>query len=75
MEGKFVGFDISIRLLNIYGLHNHKKVFWEKLRDVGLLDHSRLILSGDLNLTLADSEIWGTRRLNDQLHDFFNSFF
>lgn len=52
-----------------------KKVIWDNLRDAGLFDHSGLSLGGDLNLTLADSEIWGAGRINDQLHGFFNSYF
>ena len=72
VEGKILGFELPIIILNIHVHHNHKQVFWEKLQDPDLFDHCGLILGGDLNLTLVDSEIWGAIRLNDTLHGFFN---
>ena len=40
-----------------------------------MFDHGGLIIGGDLNLTLVDSEIWGAGKINDQLYGFFNSYF
>ena len=39
------------------------------------LDHSNLILAGDLNLTLNGSEIWGSKAQPDPLGPYFTKLF
>ena len=75
VEGKNLGLDFPVLIMNVYGPYSHKQVFWERIRDGSLLNHQRLIWGGDLNLTLSDVDVWGAGRINYTLHDLFNSSF
>jgi hypothetical protein len=64
-----------INFLNVYGPYLERKKFWEKLASSGILNIKRLILAGDLNLTLSSDEIWGGNVLLGQLAHYFINLF
>ena len=43
VEGKNLGLDFPVRIMNVYGPYSHKQVFWERIRDGSLLNHQSLI--------------------------------
>jgi len=47
----------QLSFLNVYGLCNDRKFFWQKVWDRGLLSLKNLIVSGDFNFTLNEGEI------------------
>ena len=50
LEGFIREYVKEIRLLNIYGPYNNRKPFWDQLRTEGILQHSNIIVGGDINL-------------------------
>jgi hypothetical protein len=65
----------QISLLNAYGPCVERKNFWERLEDSGLLTQKKLILAGDLNLTLSLGKIWGGATTLGSLEGYFKSYF
>ena len=49
----------QINFLNIYGPCTNRKVFLDKVEARGLLDHTNLITTGDMNLKTNVGEVWG----------------
>ena len=62
-------------ILNVYGLFYNRKYFWEKIRHTGAMEKEKLILGGDLNLTLTMGEVCGENSRKDALGNFFLDFF
>ena len=62
-------------ILNVYGSFYNRKYFWEKIRHTGAMDKEKVILGGDLNLTLTMGEVWGENAKKDALGNFFLDFF
>jgi exonuclease III len=75
LSGTCFELNSNINLLNVYGPCADRKVFWERLDDLGLLAAKNLILAGDLNLTTSPKEMWGEKALIDPLLSFFNHIF
>jgi hypothetical protein len=75
LSGHCFDLKANINLLNVYGPCADRKLFWQRLDDLGLLAAKNLILAGDLNLTTSSEEIWGDRAQIDPLHSFFNRLF
>jgi hypothetical protein len=65
----------KLSFLNLYGPCQDRKVFWEALKDVGLLSQNDLILAGDLNLITSSNEYWGISTQIDSLAGFFKALF
>ena len=53
------GMTITLSTLNYYRPYLHREAFWNSVARGGLLSFPNLILTGDLNLTLNGSKIWG----------------
>jgi len=68
-------FSKSIRMelsfLNEYGPYEGKQFFWSDLLSSQWIKVEKLIVGGDLNLTLNIGEIWGTSTRHDRLEDLF----
>ena len=62
-------------IINCYGPYKDRDNFWDRVHRGGLLNPPRLILGGDLNLTMSASEIWGKRAVLDPLSSFFKHLF
>ena len=75
LSGQCFELKTDINLLNVYGPCADRKVFWQRIDDLGLLATKNLILAGDLNLTTSSEEIWGDRAQINPLHSFFNRIF
>jgi hypothetical protein len=65
--------DQSITLLNMYGPCSDIKLFWDKVAASGLLDHTNLIVVGDLNFTTNVGEVWGSSTSLDPLAGYFGT--
>jgi len=75
VEGHIKGFTEPIRILNIYGPCRDRLPFWEKVDSHNILHLDNLIVGGDLNLTLGQSELWGGKSLEDSLSGYFKQLF
>jgi hypothetical protein len=75
LSGHCFELKADINLLNVYGPCTDRKVFWQRIDDLGLLAAKNLIMAGDLNLTTSAEEIWGARAQIDPLRSFFNHIF
>jgi len=62
---------ISLKVVNIYGPYNNRIPFWESLFGNPLLNGDSLVIGGDLNFSLGQSEVWGPHAHPDTLADFF----
>ena len=61
----------EITLLNIYGPYQDRIPFWEALFNKDCIKGNSVILGGDLNFSLGQSEVWGPQARVDILADFF----
>ena len=75
LKAWFRGSTTTLSILNFYGPYLHQETFWNSVARGGLLSLPKLILAGDLNLTLNGSEIWGPKAIPDPLGPFFTNFF
>jgi hypothetical protein len=75
LSGSIISSNREINFLNVYGPCLDHKDFWTKLSNSGLLLLPRLILVGDLNLTLSFGESWGGSDNLNNLSSFFTSLF
>lgn len=64
-----------INFLNLYWLSNNRRIFWDQLRDEGILKYPQYYCRGDLNLVLSSNEVWGDNSHMDVLAPFFLSLF
>ena len=60
LEGKVLGFEKFLHLLNIYAPYKDRKQFWDKIEVSCMLSVENLVIVGDLNMTLHSFENWGT---------------
>ena len=74
IEGYFLGYSHSLRIVNIYGPYNQKQDFWDRVKASGILNYHKIIMGEDLNFTLSAEEIWGTGRFSDPLRDNFRAY-
>ena len=75
LEGRIIGFNEQVHLLNIYGPYDNHRVFWEATVNSGLLLLPNLIMGGDLNFTQSSKEVWRKGLPCDSLSSFFISMF
>lgn len=75
LDGKVKGLSRPITLANYYGPYFDRRIFWDIFQNSGLLSSNKLILAGDLNLTLSTNEIWGSKAKHDPLATHFSSLF
>jgi len=61
----------SIKVINIYGPYNNRVPFWDSLFGNPLLSGDSLVIGGDLNFSLGQSEVWGPHAHMDPLAGFF----
>jgi len=61
----------EITLLNTYGPYQDRIPFWENLFKKDCFKGNSVIIGGDLNFTLGQSEVWGPQARVDTLADFF----
>jgi endonuclease/exonuclease/phosphatase family metal-dependent hydrolase len=65
----------DIHLLNVYGPHNDRVTFWNRLVFRGILATKNLVIAGDLNLTTGADDIWGLAAHLDRQANFFMDLF
>lgn len=63
----------SLTLLNVYGPCTDHRTFWKKCAEKGLLDHSDLIMAGDLNFNL-NNVFFGHNNFRRSFGYFFKRF-
>jgi hypothetical protein len=63
--------EISLSLLNLYGLDEGKENFWDNLYINNCLWSDNLIIRGNLNFTLNREEIWRLFSREDSLSNYF----
>jgi len=61
----------TVKVVNIYGPYNNRAPFWEALFENPLLCGDSLVIGGDLNFSLGQSEVWGPHAHVDSLAGFF----
>lgn len=66
---------VRIQLINLYVPYNGCQAFWNNFAESMILSIPYLILSGDLYLSLGQSEVWGHRAIVDPLSGFFRDIF
>ena len=57
----------TFNIFNIYGPYQDRIPFWDSLLGNSLLKSDSLILGGDMNFTLGQSEVWGPHAQIDTL--------
>ena len=62
-------------LLDIFGPYEDKHAFWNNLLKLQCFQEGRVILGGDLNLTLNTKDVWGSKARDDKLAKIFNFHF
>ena len=67
-------FEMQLELffLNLYGPYTDREAFWNNLSVMDCFNFPNLVVGGDLNFSLGQSEIWGVKAKVDGLTDFFN---
>eukprot|EP01018_Ginkgo_biloba_P018081 Gb_04379 [translate_table: standard] len=65
------GLGMTFTLLNVYGPYEEKQEYWANLLLTEWIKSKKLIIGGDLNLTLHRGEIWGSSARQDKLEDYF----
>ena len=61
----------TFTLFNIYGPYNDRIPFWDSLLGNPLFKGDSVILGGDLNFTMGQSEVWGPHAQTDLLTGYF----
>jgi hypothetical protein len=61
----------ALTVFNVYGPYLNWIPFWDSLLSNSLLRGDSVILGGDLNFSLGQSEVWGPRARTDSLFGFF----
>jgi len=61
--------------LNLYGPCQNRITLWKSIVDSGILSIPNLILVGDLNIILAEEEVWGGSGNIKNMDDFFKTLF
>ena len=61
--------------MNIYGPYTNRKDFWEKFGGSGIIDFQNIIIVGDLNFTMANSECLGLKVRLDPLSSYSKALF
>lgn len=67
----YIELDAPLHLINIYGPCHNRVGFWDKLTTSYFMDKDNIIIGGDLNLSLAHVESWGSRAQIDPMTEYF----
>ena len=62
---------IPLSVVNVYGPYLNRAHFWNSLFQSTLVNGDSVVLGGDLNFSLGQSEIWGPHAQADSLAGFF----
>ena len=68
----FLGSDFPLSSLNYYDIYINRGLFWDSALARGLFNIPNLLIVGDLNFTLFDVEIWGSKSRMDPLLAYFS---
>ena len=72
VKASFKGFNSIFSILNCYGPYSNRDYFWNNVLAGGIFDPPNIILVGDLNFTISDAKIWGSKARIDTLAPFFS---
>ena len=72
VKASFRGLDSAFSVLNCYGSYLNREIFWNATVDKGIFNYPNLIIADDLNITLTDPEIWGSKARIDPLSFYFS---
>ena len=61
----------TFTIFNVYGPYLNRIPFWDKLFNKSLLREDRVIIGGDLNFSLGQTEVWGPHACVDLLMNYF----
>lgn len=75
LTGHLRGLSETVNIINVYAPYGDRKSFWQNVQVEGLLNLDNLILVGDFNLVLNDSEVWGVGANLDPLSNYFQHTF
>jgi len=64
---------MELRMVNVYGLCNHRKKLWQRLLHLSLMEGDKTIIGGDLNFSLGFRESWGSTALIDSITDYMTN--
>ena len=67
LSGKCRGFKHRINFINMYAPYKERLIFWRRIEACGILSLQNILIAGDLNCVLHDSEIWGDKGRRDPL--------
>lgn len=71
LEGKFQGWNQTIKVINCYGPYKHREEFWLQILEDGFIFDPFVILGGYFNFTMSNREIWGPRARPDPMASLF----
>lgn len=71
IQGKSKVDQNCFKLLNLYGPYINRREFWDDLRHNDFWSDENLIIGGDLNFIISDSERWGFNSRSDSLASYF----
>ena len=75
LEGFFFGIGLPLKIFNCYKPYSNWRTFGEEIDLIGVPYVENLIVGGDLNLAIANRDIWGHNSRLDTLAGFFNDLF
>jgi hypothetical protein len=75
LTGRSVATNRELAFLNLYGPCQNIITFWKSIIDSGILSIPNLISAGDLNIILAEEEVWGGSGNIKNMDDFFKTLF
>lgn len=62
-------------IIDLYGLYDDRKIFWDNFKARDLDSRDKVIVGGDLHLTLKNGEVWRESVRQDPLVDYFSQMF
>jgi hypothetical protein len=75
LSGSYLVTNRKLVFFNLYGPCQNKFTFWKSIVDSGVLSLPNLILAGDLNIILAEEEVWGGSGNILNMDDYFKTLF
>ena len=67
------GSPISQNCLNVYASYCDRESFWDFVKLKGLLNLENLLIAGDLNFIVLETEVWGDSSRVDPLERYFTN--
>lgn len=75
MDLAFIELDLSLYFINVYGLYIDRQYYWSSTAKISIFSSNRVVLGGDLNFTLRNSEFLGSLAKMNPLLDYMVSLF